>query len=119
MEKADICSPAPHGDRPAGRGSRRPTANRIKNFKQAYHSWLLPYLKSRIAGHRFRPVLSFLYTDLNCNLKCPYCYSRGANIPGISMDTAKDAVNWLMDAGCRDWPSWAVSRCYARILSLR
>ena len=73
----------------------------LKNFSRAYRSWLLPYIKSRIHSREFRPVLAFLYTDLNCNLDCHYCFSRGRNIPGMTMQVAKDAVDWLQSVGCR------------------
>lgn len=55
----------------------------IKNFSKAYRSWLLPYIKSRLHPDEFRPVLSFLFTDLDCNLDCPYCYSRGKTIQDV------------------------------------
>jgi MoaA/NifB/PqqE/SkfB family radical SAM enzyme len=73
----------------------------ISNFSRAYRSWFVPYLKSRIHSNEFRPLLSFLYTDLNCNLNCHYCYCRGKKIPGMTMQVAKDAVKWLQSVGCR------------------
>ncbi|NQV02835.1 MAG: radical SAM protein [Bacteroidia bacterium] len=73
----------------------------LSNFKRAYRSWLLPYIKIRVHSNGFRPLLSFLYTDLNCNLNCQYCYSRGKKVPGMSMQTARDAVDWLYSVGCR------------------
>ncbi len=73
----------------------------LKNFLRAYKSLLLPYIKSRIHVRAFRPILSFLYSDLNCNLNCHYCYSRGKSIPGMTMQVAKDAVDWLQSVGCR------------------
>jgi MoaA/NifB/PqqE/SkfB family radical SAM enzyme len=73
----------------------------FSNFARAYRSWFVPYVKSRIRSHEFRPLLSFLYTDLNCNLNCHYCYCRGKKIPGMSMQVAKDAVKWLQSVGCR------------------
>ncbi len=73
----------------------------LRNFSRAYRSWLLPYIKSRIYSKEFRPILSFLYTDLNCNLDCHYCYSKGKKIPGMTMQTAKDAVEWLRSLDCR------------------
>lgn len=72
-----------------------------KNFARAYSSWLVPYIKSRIKSSEFRPILSFLYTDLNCNLNCDYCFSKGKKIPGMTMQTAKDSVDWLRSVGCR------------------
>lgn len=76
-------------------------AYRAHNFRRALHSFLLPYIKARLFAHDFRPVLSFFYTDLNCNLNCNYCYSRGKNIPGMTMETAHAAVDWLLTQGCR------------------
>ncbi|MBW1695197.1 MAG: radical SAM protein [Deltaproteobacteria bacterium] len=73
----------------------------LSNFNRAYRSWLIPYLKSRYYSEQFRPVLSFLYTDLNCNLNCHYCYSRGRKIPGMSMEMAQEAINFLHSHGCR------------------
>ncbi len=73
----------------------------LHNFARAYRSWLLPYIKSRIHSQEFRPLVAFLYTDLNCNLDCHYCYSRGKKIRGMTMQVAKDAVHWLKSVGCR------------------
>ncbi len=77
------------------------TSYHFNNLSRAYRSWLLPYLKSKILSKQFRPVLCFLYTDLNCNLNCPYCYSRGNRIPGMTMGVARDAVDWLESVGCK------------------
>jgi len=74
---------------------------RVYNFTRAYRSWFIPYIKSRIQPGKFRPFLSFLYTDLNCNLDCHYCYSRNKHIEGMTLQVAKDAVNWLQSVGCR------------------
>ena len=73
----------------------------VKNFSRAYRSWLAPYINSFFHRNEFRPILSFLYTDLNCNLNCHYCYSRGHNIPGMTIQTARDSVDWLSSIGCR------------------
>ena len=73
----------------------------VYNFTRAYRSWFIPYIKSRIQPDKFRPLLSFLYTDLNCNLDCPYCYSRNKHIEGMTLQVAKDAVDWLQSVGCR------------------
>lgn len=83
-------------------GKRGPDASyHLNNLTRAYRSWLVPYVKSRIYARQFRPVLSFLYTDLNCNLNCHYCYSRGKQIPGMTMELARDAVEWLDSVGCK------------------
>lgn len=73
----------------------------FNNFARAYRSWIVPFIKSRYYANQFRPVLCFLYTDLNCNLDCHYCYSQGRKIPGMSMEMAKDVVDWLDAHGCR------------------
>lgn len=86
---------------PSNNKPARSVAKRIRNLSQAYRSWFLPYIKSRSGGSAFRPLLSFLYTDLNCNLNCAYCFSRGRDIPGMSMETARKAVDWLHKSGCR------------------
>ena len=70
------------------------------NFARAYRSWLVPYVKSRIFSGEFRPVLSFLYTDLNCNLDCHYCYANN-KVSGMTMQVAEDSVDWLRSTGCR------------------
>ncbi len=72
----------------------------INNFTRAYRSWLVPYIKSRIFFREFRPVLSFLYTDLNCNINCHYCYAN-KSMPGMTKKVAEDSVNWLRSRGCR------------------
>ena len=86
---------------PSNYKPNRPLAKRIKNFTKAYQSWFVPYLKSCVNGTSFHPLLSFLYTDLNCNLNCSYCFSRGRDIPGMPMEMARDAVDWLHARGCR------------------
>ncbi len=73
----------------------------MNNFTRAYRSWLVPYAKARFFYKTFRPILSFLYTDLRCNVDCHYCYIQDRKIPGMSMQTAKDAVDWLDSVGCR------------------
>lgn len=61
----------------------------------------MPYIKSCIRPDKFRPLLSFLFTDLNCNLNCRYCFVRGKDIAGMTMGTAKDAVKCVRSVGCR------------------
>ena len=73
----------------------------LKNAWRGFKSWLLSYIKSRFKKHTFRPVLAYLYTDLDCNVRCRYCYSQGKHIPGMTMDTAKKAVDYLKSIGCR------------------
>jgi len=91
----------PTGGLPFGKVPYHSPSYHLHNFSKAYRSWLLPYIKSRLLSKEFRPVLSFLYTDLSCNLDCHYCYSRGKRIPGMTMETARAAVDWLGSVGCR------------------
>ncbi len=74
---------------------------RFHSLVRAYKTMFIPYLRSRLTHELIRPLLCFLYTDLNCNLDCYYCYSRGKNIPGMSMEVARDSVEWLERRGCR------------------
>lgn len=71
------------------------------NFTRGFRAWLLPYLRARLRPSDFRPVLAYVYTDLNCNMECHYCYSRGKRIPGMTMETGKKVVDWLESVGCR------------------
>ena len=72
-----------------------------KNFSKAYWSFLHPVIKARLQPNSFRPVIAFLFTDLNCNLDCYYCYSRGKEIPGMTLEVAKKSVDLLRAKGCR------------------
>ncbi|MCX7823188.1 MAG: radical SAM protein [Syntrophobacterales bacterium] len=73
-----------------------------KNFLRAFRSWLIPYIKAQLTpDNAFRPVLAYLYTDLECNMICRYCYSRGKHIAGMTFETAIKAVDWLDSVGCR------------------
>lgn len=104
QEKFDVIS-SQHkrfqGGQTPEKANRHNLKYHLNNFTRAYKSWIVPYLKSRNCSNEFRPVLSFLYTDLNCNLDCHYCYSQGKKIPGMSMEMAKDAVDFLHYHGCR------------------
>ncbi len=95
--RKEILTPGRFFNKPLTKNKRY----QFSNFARAYRSWFVPYVKSRMRPHEFRPLLSFLYTDLNCNLNCHYCYCRGKKIPGMTMQVAKDAVKWLQSVGCR------------------
>lgn len=75
--------------------------NHLRNFAKACNCWLMPFLKSQFNPRTFTPLLAFLYTDLICNLNCPYCFSRAAKTPGMKPQTAIDAIDWLHAKGCR------------------
>jgi MoaA/NifB/PqqE/SkfB family radical SAM enzyme len=71
--------------------------NRTRNV----HGWLLPYLKSRIYARRFRPILSYIFTDWKCNIDCHYCWAFNNKIPGMTEDVGKRSIDWLHSVGCR------------------
>lgn len=68
---------------------------------KAVRCWFVPYVKSKFSAHSFRPILSFLFTDLGCNYRCHYCYASHAPEPKMTWETAKAAVDWLHSVGCR------------------
>ena len=80
---------------------KKPRSYYLKNSLRGFRSWLIPYIKSQLNKKNFSPVLTYLYTDLYCNIKCRYCYSQGTHIPGMTMDVAKKCVDWLHSIGCR------------------
>jgi MoaA/NifB/PqqE/SkfB family radical SAM enzyme len=74
------------------------------NGVRAFRRWVVPYLNSRIHSEEFRPVLCYLYTDWKCNIDCHYCFQYDNNQPGMSLETAKSAIDWLKSIGCRVIP---------------
>ena len=69
-------------------------------YRRFLRCWVVPYLRSRIRGG-FRPILGCVYTDLKCNLECPYCQSHDNSVPGMDEDTARRVIDWLHATGCR------------------
>lgn len=74
------------------------------NGVRALRRWVIPYLNSRIHHKEFRPVLCYLFTDWNCNIDCHYCFQYDNARPGMSLETAKSAIDWLKSIGCRVIP---------------
>ncbi len=74
------------------------------NGVRAIRRWGVPYLMSRIHGDEFRPVLCYLFTEWRCNINCHYCFQYDNHRPGMDLDTAKSAVDWLKSLGCRVLP---------------
>ena len=72
-----------------------------QNGVRAIRRWVIPYLNSRIHLNEFRPVLCYLYTDWKCNIDCHYCFQYDNHQPGMSLETAKSAIDWLKSIGCR------------------
>jgi MoaA/NifB/PqqE/SkfB family radical SAM enzyme len=71
------------------------------NGVRAIRRWAIPYLYSRIHVNDFRPVLCYLYTEWRCNIDCHYCFQFDNDKPGMDLDTAKSATDWLKSVGCR------------------
>ena len=74
------------------------------NGLRAVRRWAIPYLNSRIHAGEFRPVLCYLFTEWRCNVDCHYCFQYNNNLPGMDLETAKSAVDWLKSLGCRVIP---------------
>jgi len=74
------------------------------NGVRAVRRWGIPYLTSLIHAAEFRPVLCYLFTEWRCNIDCHYCFQYDNHRPGIGLDTAKSAVDWLRSLGCRVLP---------------
>src|SRR5271157_2455769 len=72
-----------------------------QNGLRAIRRWIIPYLKARIHPQAFRPLLCYLYTDWQCNIDCHYCFQYDNHQPGMSLETAKSAIDWLKSIGCR------------------
>ena len=71
------------------------------NRNRNVHVWLMPYLKSRLYSWRFRPILSYIFTDWKCNIDCHYCWAFNNKIPGMTEDVGKRSIDWLHSVGCR------------------
>jgi len=81
---------------------RRQSARyKFKNGIRAFRRWFIPYANSRIYSSRLRPVLSYLFTDWRCNIDCHYCFQSDNKGDGMSLETAKDSIDWLKTIGCR------------------
>ena len=71
------------------------------NGVRATRRWVIPYLNSRIHAGEFRPVLSYLLTNWDCNIDCHYCFQYNNDLPAMDLDTAKSSIDWLKSLGCR------------------
>jgi MoaA/NifB/PqqE/SkfB family radical SAM enzyme len=74
------------------------------NGARAIRRWVVPYLNSRIRPGEFRPVLCYLYTDWKCNIDCHYCFQYNNDQSGMTLETARSAIDWLKSVGCRVVP---------------
>jgi len=74
------------------------------NGVKAFRRWVIRYLNSRIHPDQFRPVPCYLFTEWQCNIDCHYCFQYNNNLPGMDIETAKSAIDWLKSIGCRVIP---------------
>jgi MoaA/NifB/PqqE/SkfB family radical SAM enzyme len=68
---------------------------------KAMRGWLFPYIRSRVEPGPFHPIVAYLFTEWKCNIDCHYCWAFDNRIKGMTEETAKRAVDWLHDTGCR------------------
>jgi MoaA/NifB/PqqE/SkfB family radical SAM enzyme len=80
-----------------------PYRTRVTPFmvRRAMRGWLYPYLRSRLTFGEFHPIIAYLFTEWKCNLQCHYCWAYDNRVKGMSEDTARRAIDWLHDTGCR------------------
>lgn len=71
------------------------------NGARAIRRWAVPYVGSRLRPDEFRPLLCYLFTDWKCNVDCHYCFQYDNRRPGMSLETARSAIDWLKTVGCR------------------
>lgn len=72
-----------------------------RNGFRAARCWAVPYLASLLHSEEFRPLLCYLYTDWRCNIDCHYCFQYDNERPGMTLETARSAIDWLKTVGCR------------------
>lgn len=68
---------------------------------RAMRGWLFPYVRSRMLPGDFHPIIAYLFTEWKCNLDCHYCWAFDNSVKGMTEDTARRAIDWLHDNGCR------------------
>ena len=71
------------------------------NRRRAVRCWLWPYMASRLHPSEFRPLLVYLFTEWKCNLDCHYCWAHHNASAGMTEETARKAIDWLDETGCR------------------
>jgi MoaA/NifB/PqqE/SkfB family radical SAM enzyme len=72
------------------------------NGVRASRRWVIPYINARIHADEFHPILCYLFTDWKCNLDCHYCFQNDSAKPGMTLEAAKDSIDWLKSVGCRN-----------------
>ena len=85
-------------------GPLTPPEKRDWTISQAYRSmkgWLFTYIRSRVLPGEFHPIIAYLFVEYKCNLDCWYCWAYNNKVKGMTEDTARRAIDWLYDSGCR------------------
>jgi MoaA/NifB/PqqE/SkfB family radical SAM enzyme len=85
-------------------GPETPPEKRDWTIPQAYRSmkgWLFPYIRSRVLPGDIHPLIAYLFTEYKCNLDCWYCWAFNNKVKGMTEDTARQAIDWLYESGCR------------------
>jgi MoaA/NifB/PqqE/SkfB family radical SAM enzyme len=81
-----------------------PPAKRDWTWPLAYRAargWLFPYIRSRVLPGDFHPITAYLFVEYKCNLDCWYCWAYNNKVKGMTEDTARGAIDFLYDHGCR------------------
>jgi MoaA/NifB/PqqE/SkfB family radical SAM enzyme len=85
-------------------GPETPPERRDWTLSQTYRTmrgWLFPYIRSRVLPGEFHPIIAYLFVEYKCNLDCWYCWAFNNKVKGMTEDTARQAIDWLHDRGCR------------------
>lgn len=96
------CGDVPPDARSLPNGSS-PYRSRVTSFmvSRAMRGWLYPYLRSRLTPGEFHPLIAYLFTEWKCNLDCHYCWAFDNRVTGMTQQTARRAIDWLHETGCR------------------
>jgi len=80
-----------------------PYRTRVTPFiiRRALRGWLYPYVRSVVLPGDFHPIIAYLFTEWKCNIDCHYCWAFDNRVKGMTEDTARRAIDWLYDTGCR------------------
>lgn len=79
----------------------RALAYRLSNGIRATSAWAVPFLQTLVRPNEFYPILSYLFTDWRCNMRCSYCYTYDNSVEGMTLETAYRSIDWLRTRGCR------------------
>jgi MoaA/NifB/PqqE/SkfB family radical SAM enzyme len=73
------------------------------NARRTWRAWGKPYFQSRSLENRkeLRPIISYLFTEWKCNLRCHYCWAFDNRVKGMNEDVARRSIDWLHSRGNR------------------